>query len=43
MNYLIEKLPKNVNALEGHILFLEGNLAATDTISKPLGEKADDS
>lgn len=43
MNYLIEKLSKNVNALEGHILFLEGNLAATDTISKPLGEKADDS
>ena len=43
MNYLIEKLPKNVNMLEGHILFLEGNLAATDTISKLLGEKADDS
>ena len=43
MNYLIEQLPKNVNMLEGHILFLEGNLAATDTISKLLGEKADDS
>ena len=41
-NELIEKLVKKVNTLEGHIMFLEGKLAVTDTVSKPLEKKGYD-
>ena len=41
-NELIEKLIKKVNTLEGHIIFLEGKLAVTETVSKLLENKAYD-
>ena len=41
-NELTENLIKKINTLEGHIIFLEGKLAVTETVSKHLGKKADD-
>ena len=41
-NELIEKLIKKVNTLEGHIIFLRGKLAVTETVSKHLEKKEDD-
>ena len=38
-NELTEKLTKKVNTLEGHIIFLKGKLAVSETVSKLLGKK----
>ena len=40
-NELIENLIKKVNAFEEHIIFLEGKLAVSETVSQLLEKKAD--
>ena len=39
-NELTENLIKKINTLEGHIIFLEGKLAVTETVSKHLEKKS---
>ena len=41
-NELIETSINEINTLEKHIIFLEGKLAVTETVSKLLGKKAHD-